>query len=202
MLTQVKASVIWICFESLRLNTAMISEDTSMTRAINFLFVLTGLLTVYAAARTGAAATVAPADMARVYHDLLLIILAGGFGGFVHGMLRHVPNKYLIVWPFINVKSEFGFLGDVFVGVAAGTSIFFIMESLFGLHANNLTDEQTYLKFIALGVICGYMGSSLLDGLTLLISKRLVKARRNFEEEELAHRKLEARIAAASKSWK
>lgn len=155
-----------------------------------------------------AKASAAEADGAgmSVYQDIVVIVAAGGFGGFVNGLLRQPSAHYTLMlpWPF-SIGKEFGFFGDIAVGAAAGTSIFFVMESLFGLYANDLTKPQQFLKFIGLGVICGYMGSSLLDGLSMLISKRLAKLERDLEKEQLELEKLrkreEANTQAQQKLW-
>lgn len=141
--------------------------------------------------------------MKDAYNYILLIVITGGFGGFVHGLLRHKPTHYVIQCPLCKSIKELGFVGDILIGIAAGTSVFFVMESLFGLKLTAETggiNPQDYLRMVALGVICGYMGSSLLDGLALVISKRLIKAQEKLEEEQRELEKLKARVKASSQA--
>jgi tetratricopeptide (TPR) repeat protein len=138
--------------------------------------------------------------MSPFYECILIITITAAFGGFVHGMLQEPKIKYSIVNPFSGVI-EFGFFGDILVGVAAGISIFFIMDSLFGLNPEALTkNDQALLRLVALGVICGYMGSSVLNNLVLVISKRLVKAREELEAEQEELQRLRDRVKSASRA--
>ncbi len=132
---------------------------------------------------------------------LLVIAATAGFGGFVHGLMRRRSIDYKIVWPF-HGSSQLGFLGDILVGIAAGTSIFFVMESAFGLRAEDLTKvSQAYLKFIALGVVSGYMGATLLDRLVLVFASQLVKYEQKLAGEEDELKKAQDRIKASSEAW-
>jgi tetratricopeptide (TPR) repeat protein len=86
------------------------------------------------------------------------------------------------------------------------------MESVFGLRAVELhaADPLPYLKFLALGVICGYLGSHLLDGIALTVDRRLVKFRTRLVKEEHVLQKAKvssealelAELATAYRVWK
>lgn len=134
----------------------------------------------------------ASAFMNPVYQHLLAILLAGGYGGFVQGILRRPPATYTIVWPFSKIETQFGILGDVFVGIAASTAILFVLESFLEVNQVNFTNEPTYFKFIALGVICGYLGTTLLDQFRPIISRRLAAAEREATEREAEDLKAKA----------
>jgi hypothetical protein len=148
--------------------------------------------------------------MEPFYQYLIVVALAGAFGGFVHGILRRRPTEYPIAWPFFRAdrnrdggRNQLGILGDIFVGIAAGTTIFVVMDTAFGLKADeigNVGHLQEYLKFVALGVIFGYMGPSLLESIALTISKRIVKAERKLEEDVEELEKLRNRSKAADRA--
>src|SRR5690348_1417509 len=124
---------------------------------------------------------VAAQAAALIYHYIEVTALFGGLGGFVHGISRQTPVHYAIAWPLQVIdtkeskpKREFGFLGDIFIGIASAIAVFFVMDTLFGLSAPELgKGAQQYLKFVALGVIGGYAGTLILDNLSIFVSKRL-----------------------------
>lgn len=146
-----------------------------------------------------------PPSTDDVIKYLLVVALAAGFGGVVHGMTRQSEGTKAIIYtlrlPFFGMATQLGFLGDMLVGSAGGTTIFFFMESVFGLRAGDFAkDPQAYLKFVALGVICGYMGSHLLDTLALAIDSRLLKFRTQLVEDEDELQKAKERLAASSEA--
>jgi len=129
----------------------------------------------------------APTYTAAVHDIVYWIMISGGFGGFIHGILRKDDPKYgeySFILPFRKKPGRLGILGDISVGVAAGVSIFLVIESLFGLRLNEALSPSDSLRLFALGVICGYLGPNLLDGLSLMISTRVMKARETFEKEK------------------
>jgi tetratricopeptide (TPR) repeat protein len=130
---------------------------------------------------------------------ILIVVLTAGFGGFVHGILRRKPIRYTLVWPFSHRAAEFGFLGDIFVGVAAGVAILFVVDSVFGLKPDK-PDDLTNLKIVALGVICGYLGSDLLSRLALLVFKSTIKDEQDVEKAQAELEELKERTKAASKA--
>lgn len=146
-----------------------------------------------------------PLSTDSVWAYLFVAAASGGFGGLVHGMTRSPDTHYAIVVPFLDVRKELGFVGDILVGTAAAASILFVMDTLFGLKVDQLTQAHALLKFIGLGVISGYAGSAILDNLSVLISKRLVKSQEELvkAQVELAQQemqKLKAQMQASSRA--
>lgn len=98
---------------------------------------------------------------------LLLIAGSGAFGGFVDGMI--VSRRYAVRW---KEKSwDIGSLGDVLVGAAASLAIFTVATSVFNLSLAKLSDADMFVKLIAWGVLSGFAGLRLLEGM----SKQLVE---------------------------
>lgn len=130
---------------------------------------------------------------------LVIVIISAAFGGFVHGISRPAPGRYTLVWPFSGKATEFGVLGDIFVGITAGVAIFFVMDSFFGLKTDKV-DPEKILKVAGLGVICGYLGVTLLNQLSLIVFKRIIKDEKEIEQERTQLEMLKKRIQATSKA--
>jgi hypothetical protein len=171
----------------------MFEQDQAMTRtprptgtwevktgyAISIAFVLASLLAGPVLAQAPKPPTNTPPTPLK---DVLLPPLwttfaAGGFGGFVHGLLRQTAVRYEIRLPFVKTASpEAGFLGDIVVGIAAAVTLFLVLDSVFLLNIQDIADSaktnfHTWLKFIAVGVIGGYIGPGVLDTMAVAYSK-------------------------------
>jgi tetratricopeptide (TPR) repeat protein len=112
---------------------------------------------------------------------LLTIALAGGFGGFVDGLIT--KTEYTLRLPFTKAKKgrsdvpnwaeiDFGTFGDILIGAAAGVAIFVVAGGLLSINVADLSKTpDAYLRVIALGVLAGFSGLKLLGGL----SRKLVE---------------------------
>jgi tetratricopeptide (TPR) repeat protein len=112
---------------------------------------------------------------------LLIIALAGGFGGFVDGLIT--KTEYTLRLPFWKTKRwnenvpnwaeiDFGTLGDILVGAAAGIALFIVAGGLLNVKVSELSkDPDAYLRAVALGLLAGFSGLKLLGGL----SRKLVE---------------------------
>ncbi len=89
---------------------------------------------------------------------IVAVAIAAGVGGYVHGIMRPTPARYTVAWPFSQRTTELGFLGDILVGITAGVAIFIVIDSVFNLKLDDQSQPITFLKVVALGVICGYFG--------------------------------------------
>jgi hypothetical protein len=124
-----------------------------------------------------------------LYYILVTTVVAGGFGGFVHGILRRTAVHYKIRWPFLKGETarEFGFLGDILIGIAAAVTLFLVLDGIFLLNVQELTkpadNAQAWLKFIAVGVIGGYIGVGVLDAFAVAFSKKLAQRWFRFFEQ-------------------
>lgn len=163
-------------------------------------------ITPPAIAAASAAAAETAAGLAFVYHTIIpVIIITGGFGGFVRGIMRKDDLKwrtYTMSYAFSDKTRALGFLGDILVGVAAGLSISFFVESLFGLSLTSILSANEIVRLVALGIICGYMGPDLLDAVSLMISTKLIKTRETFEKEREELALLKSKVERHSKADK
>jgi len=133
---------------------------------------------------------------------LVVVAMAAAFGGFAHGLTRREPEEHTILWPYHQLKKKLGILGDIVIGIAAGLAVFLVMDALFGVHVKPFTDDdnniEQLLRLVALGVICGYLGTPLLDSLGVVIQTRLTKQKESLEKEEAELKSLRARLKAYS----
>lgn len=129
---------------------------------------------------------------------LLLIALGGSCGGIASGIAQNnLNNSYKVRLPFLfepNTKEArllpLGILGNIIIGVAASTSIFFVAGPLFNLENTtnttsisqeqrvvpmifnpseilNLPENQAtdYVKIFSISVAAGFAGISLMEGM-------------------------------------
>jgi tetratricopeptide (TPR) repeat protein len=134
---------------------------------------------------------------------LVIIAVSAGFGGFAHALTRGEPEEHTILWPYRQLKSKIGILGDISIGIAAGLAVFFVMDTLLGGHIKPFTDDngiEQLLRLVAIGVICGYLGSPILDNFGAVLQTRAIKQKESLAEETEELRKLQARSKAVSES--
>ncbi len=133
-----------------------------------------------------------------------VIALTGAFGGFVHGLLARSRVKYNVVLPQRGLPSEerdIGIWGDVFIGAAAGTTMFWVLDTLFGLTvAEASRNAQVTLKIVGLGVLSGYLGMVVLENLSVMFTKKLTTAQIDLDKTRDEAEQLQARIRAASRA--
>jgi tetratricopeptide (TPR) repeat protein len=156
--------------------------------------------------------------MDNVWSELAVLLAviggAGAFGGLISALLKtHAPiphdpdarkayefeytRRYILPCPLNPRRPKMlGFWGDMLVGVAAGLSLFVGLEGLLGVGLSERNTAEDYLRLVALGIISGYMGTSILDAIALALSTRIMQRRQKFDEEAEKVRELEARIAA------
>jgi hypothetical protein len=133
-----------------------------------------------------------------------VIALTGAFGGFVHGLLARSRVKYNVVLPHRGQQPEerdIGIWGDVFIGAAAGTALFWVLDTLFGITVKAAeNDAQVTLKMVGLGVLSGYLGMVVLENLSVMFNKKLTTAQIEADKTVEEAQQLQARIKAASRA--
>lgn len=150
---------------------------------------------------------------------LLLIALGGSCGGVASAIAQNnLNNSYKIRVPFLLDKNTqesrlipLGILGNIIIGAAASTSIFFVAGSLFNLNTTanhgekreqpaifdrsefiNLPEEQAtdYAKLFSISVAAGFAGITLMENMARRVTHTV------FSEE---HRSKEAVIVQKEK---
>jgi tetratricopeptide (TPR) repeat protein len=124
---------------------------------------------------------------------LTIIGVSGGFGGMVNALQKthslstenEYERKYILPCPLNPSRpKKLGFFGDMIVGSAAGISIFIGFEGILGLDITVAQGQAIdFVRLIALGVVSGYMGTSILDSLALGFSRHLLKKRHEYDQE-------------------
>jgi len=101
---------------------------------------------------------------------LLLVMVAGAFGGFVDGLTTNNTYKVTLLK---GKKTDIGFLGDMLVGAIASVAIFTVAGSIFKLseELNDIWNAPSLIKIFAWCALSGYAGIRLLNPL----SKKMVK---------------------------
>jgi hypothetical protein len=100
---------------------------------------------------------------------LLVVVLAGGFGGFVDGLLHDRTYQFRLMHMRINLGS----IGDALVGIAAGIAIFTVASALFGIEYPEIWKPDHFLKMVAIGVIAGFAGIRLLNPMSERMVERI-----------------------------
>jgi len=102
---------------------------------------------------------------------LLIISLAGAFGGFVDGLSTRKPYTFA----YKDKTTDIGFLGDIFVGAAASIAIFTVAGAVFGIDNNwhEIETPAVFMRVVALGVLSGYVGIRLLNPLSAKLVKEI-----------------------------
>jgi tetratricopeptide (TPR) repeat protein len=116
----------------------------------------------------------------------VILVLSGAFGGLI-GSLDPDKNFRLppLGRPKENEPLELGWLGGLLVGVAASLGIMLIGDT-FGVLQGTRAVAFQLLRLVALGVIAGYAGHSLLVGLRERV-KNLAKS----QADEQVHKQTE-----------
>jgi tetratricopeptide (TPR) repeat protein len=139
---------------------------------------------------------------------LVLISIAGAFGGFLSALLNYrtsfskdrSPNLiegYFLPCPLNpgNPKPiKIGFLGDIALGLGAGICSFIALAGIMGVNITRFSPPEELLRLTALGIIAGFMGPSLLKSLTVTFQTFLVKQETQLEEAEERRREVEERM--------
>lgn len=99
---------------------------------------------------------------------LIVIALAGAFGGLVDGLSTNKSYRFTIG----SRSFELGSLGDMLIGTAAAVAIFAVAGTVFVLPTDaNIYGSEGFVKLVAWGVLSGYLGTRLLDK----ISRKVVE---------------------------
>jgi tetratricopeptide (TPR) repeat protein len=107
--------------------------------------------------------------MSPLLEAIILICSGGALGGIVSGMLH--KTNFIIMLPS-KKAIELGFIGDAVVGVAASLAIFAVAGSILNIDLTRLNQINEFLKTMAVSVVAGFAGFSLLQRLsTQLVSK-------------------------------
>lgn len=120
--------------------------------------------------------------MNDILQVLMVIIFAGGFGGFVFGL--HSNNSYKVRLPINGKSLEAGFLGDILVGMAASVTIFFVADALFGLQMSKTPTTECLIKIIALGVLSGFAGIKVLSSMSSKLMERISEIDQRVDQVE------------------
>lgn len=119
-----------------------------------------------------------------------ILVIAGAFGGFVAEL--DPKTKYVLHFPGRPAKDkpfQLGFLGGVFIGIAAALGIMLIGDT-FGVLRGTATDGFHLMRLAGLGIIAGFTGHSLLSGLAEKLSdiakKQVTEQFQEKQEEFLA----------------
>jgi len=119
---------------------------------------------------------------------LFTVAAGGAFGGVVLGMVRE--TRYRIHMPGGN-KMEIGFFGDALVGIAAALSIFTIAGSILNISFDKLNEPEEFIKIIALSVLAGFAGISLLQKLSENLINKVREINKDVEELKLKEKSSE-----------
>jgi hypothetical protein len=118
----------------------------------------------------------------------LILIIAGAFGGFVGEL--DPKTRYSLHFPGRPAKDQpfqLGWVGGVLVGIAAALGIMLIGDT-FGVLRGTATDGFHLMRLMALGIIAGFTGHSLLSGLAEKLSdiaRKQVDEQFNEKQEKL-----------------
>lgn len=142
---------------------------------------------------------------------VMVIGLFGGFGGLIGALLKtHAVNAFsdrsqratgagkdadnIYLRQFVlpcplnpSRPKRLGFAGDFIVGVAAGISVYMGLEGVLGVDLGKMADERDVLRVVALGIISGYMGAQLLDGVALVVGKHLNAQQAKLSDQQQKH---------------
>lgn len=167
---------------------------------------------------------------------LLLIAFGGSCGGIASGIAQNnLNNSYEIRLPFLFNKDTkearllpLGILGNIIIGAAASTSIFFVAGSLFNLEPStsrlqgqnnsipqerklptifntaellNLPEERAtdYAKMFSISVAAGFAGISLMEGMAKRVTNTLVSDKQRTSDEAVKVEK-EAKLDGTTKT--
>lgn len=100
---------------------------------------------------------------------LTIIILAGGFGGFVDGLIHQKSYFFRIGRHSINIGS----LGDVLVGATASLAMFTVAGAVFGIEWDSVGKIEHFIKVVAWGVLSGFAGIRFLNPLSEKVIKQV-----------------------------
>ncbi len=99
---------------------------------------------------------------------LATLAVAGGLGGFVAGIRTN--SAHSIVIPFLIDRGlNLGFLGDIVIGMTTGIAIMFLGGAVLGITNQHIGSNSTpydVLRLVALGIISGFGGLSILAKLS------------------------------------
>lgn len=124
---------------------------------------------------------------------LLLMAFGGSCGGVASAIAQNnVDNSYKIRLPFLldkNTKEArlvpLGILGNIIIGAAASTSIFFIAVPLFNLKTPATTPEEQ-AKVFSLSVAAGFAGINLMESMATRIKNTVLSEEEHHISKDLA----------------
>ena len=110
--------------------------------------------------------------MHEVVLDLAVLLAAGGAGGVLYGLVYH--ERYLLRMPFGDGQLSLGVIGDVLAGCCGSVGIFVLAGDLLNLSWVDVpyTTSET-LKVLALGIVAGFGGLTLMHGLSSAVISRV-----------------------------
>lgn len=101
--------------------------------------------------------------MTNSWLAVVIISVSGAFGGIVLGIVNR--TNYSICIPGGRTL-KLGFFADSLIGCAAALAIFSIAGSIFNIDLTKLDNTQNIIKIVAIGILAGFAGISLLRKLS------------------------------------
>lgn len=116
-------------------------------------------------------------DIKRVF---TILISTGAFGGLIFGFFQR-QGRFDLPYFDSPARVYFGSLADCLIGVAASHAVFFVLAGSVNISGNNL--ENT-LRLVALGLLSGMAGKSLLSNLQSRLVKQIDELGEKVEHTE------------------
>lgn len=91
---------------------------------------------------------------------LVVIGMAGSFGGFVFGISTETHHKLQV--PIKGTTIQLGFVGDLLAGMATSYGVLFLVDSFVG-ESVDMTKLHELLRLISLSILSGFAGITLLS---------------------------------------
>lgn len=110
-----------------------------------------------------------------------LLTLFGAIGGFAFHLVKNEGKAIFPGWQD-SMTFRLGLLADVFVGVAAANAIHIAISGVVTYNNTAKDDPRFYLNFVALGILCGFAGATLLQALSKKLQESLAEKVGNIEK--------------------
>ena len=122
-----------------------------------------------------------------VIRIILLISACGAFGGLVCGL--SATSRYRLRMPWTGRQIEIGFLGDIFVGTAAGNAVFFFAASLFNVKLDGMTSDGAtpvadHMRIMTLATLSGFAGIRALSAMSSKVLEKITSLDERMDQIE------------------